>query len=68
MAVELVIALGYKGLNAVPKVLYTGVDVDAAMEAVKQAGDKGSIVEGKVLRSPEQGATIWRHRFEPAVV
>lgn len=65
----MVIGFGYKELNATPKVLYIGNDVDKAMEAVNTAGNKGSIMEGKIFRGDaNQLNVVWRFRFEPVTV
>ena len=64
---SLVIALGYKELNAIPKVLYIGNDVDAAKKSVTVAGEKGSIFEGKVVRNFD-GVFVHRERFDHATV
>lgn len=58
-----VISLGYKELNADPKVLYIGRDMDAAITAVEKAGAGGQIAEGRVLRDVET-ATILRKNFQ----
>jgi hypothetical protein len=60
---ELTIALGYRELNAVPKVLYVGNDCDAARSAINAAGDKGNIVEGRIIRNFDS-SVLYRHRFE----
>jgi hypothetical protein len=61
---SLVIAIGYRTMNAVPKVLYLGSDVDSAKEAVRVAGEKSQIIEGIVVKD-FTGNYLHRSRFSP---
>jgi hypothetical protein len=64
MSATLTIALGYRELNSVPKVLYIGDDADAAQSAINVAGNAGKISDGHIIRHLD-GNVMYRHHFEP---